>query len=102
MDNKMINKSLIEQSISFHGLPLAKTWNEEYGANSLISLGIQTNNVDTTLYHARLKSLNYNDRSKRLKLHQFICSKSSVLFKNHIEDASDKRIKRLVASGGTG
>lgn len=96
-----LNKTLVEQTLIFHGLPLIKTWNEEYGPNSLSSMGIQpTNIIDTSLYHARLKSLSYTDRSKRMKLHQFICNQSLNLFQSYREDPSDKRIKKLVASGG--
>lgn len=96
-----LNKTLVEQTLIFHGLPLIKTWNEEYGANSLSSMGIQaTNIIDTSLYHARIKNLTYTDRSKRMKMHHFICSKSAKLFKNFREDPSDKRIKKLIASGG--
>lgn len=97
-----LNKTLVEQTLIFHGLPLIKTWNEEYGVNSLTALGIQPANIiDTSLYHARQKNLSYTDRSKRMKLHNFICSKSTSLFKIFREDPSDKRIKKLVSSGGS-
>lgn len=101
MERSMINKSLVEQTLGFHGFPLMKTWNEEFGANSLNNLGIQSNNIDSKLYHSRLKSLSYADCTKRLKLHRFICSKSASLFKNFHDDAVDKRIKKLLTSGGT-
>lgn len=96
-----LNKTLVEQTLIFHGLPLIKTWNEEFGVDSLTSMGIQPANIiDTSFYSARLKNLSYKDRSKRMKMHNFICSKSASLFMNFREDPADKRIKKLVASGG--
>lgn len=95
-----LNTNLITQSLGFHGLPLIKTWNEEKGSNSLIRLGIQHNNVDTSIYRNRLKVLNFTDRTKRLRLHRFICDKSESLFKDFRENPSDRRIKKLVSSGG--
>lgn len=95
-----LNKELIAQTLGFHGLPLIKTWNEEKGPNSLVRLGIQQNNIDTSVYHQRLKVLNHTDRTKRLRLHRFICDKTEALFKRFREDPTDRRIKKLVASGG--
>jgi LPS O-antigen subunit length determinant protein (WzzB/FepE family) len=94
-----VNKSLVEKTLEFHGLPLIKTWNEENGANNLNNLGIQSNLIDTSLYYARLKNLSYTDRTKRMKLHHFICSRSAVLFKKFREQPADKRIKKLIAGG---
>lgn len=95
-----LNKDLIAQTLGFHGLPLIKTWNEEKGLNNLVRLGIQQNNIDTSVYQARSKILNFTDRSKRLRLHRFICEKSESLFTHFREDPVDRRIKKLVASGG--
>jgi len=95
-----LNKTLIAQALGFHGLPLVKAWNEENTICSLQQLGFHQNNTDTTVYLNRLKSLNIEDRSKRLRLHQFICSKANTLFATHYEDPSNKRIKKLLASGG--
>ena len=95
-----LNSKLIAQTLGFHGLPLIKTWNEEKGPSSLNRLGIQQNNIDTSVYHARLKVLNFTDRTKRLRLHRFICDKSEDLFESFRENPSDRRIKKLVSSGG--
>lgn len=95
-----LNRELIAQTLGFHGLPLIKTWNEENGMNSLTRLGLQQNNINTNVYHERLKVLNFTDRTKRLRLHRFICNKSETLFENFREDPTDKRIKKLVSSGG--
>lgn len=95
-----MNRELIAQSLGFHGLPLMKTWNEENGPNNLAQLGLQPNAINTDVYHTRLKNLNFTDRSKRLRLHQFICNNSESLFKNFREDPRDRRIKQLMASGG--
>lgn len=95
-----LNKHLVEQILSYHGLPLIKTWNDENGASSLINLGIQSNAIDTTLYHERLKNLNYADRAKRMRLHQFMCSKSDLLFKSFSINPMEKIIEKLLAGGG--
>jgi hypothetical protein len=100
MDDSLMSKALVEQTISFHGLPLIKTWNDENGPNSLIALGIQPNAIDCSLYHERLKSFNYNDRAKRLRLHQFICSKSAALFKNQPNNSTERKIQKLLVGGG--
>lgn len=97
-----MNRELIAQTLGFHGLPLIKTWNEENGMNSLTRLGLQQNNINTNVYHERLKVLNFTDRTKRLRLHRFICNKSETLFENFRKDPTDKRIKKLVSSGGKG
>lgn len=95
-----LNRELIAQTLGFHGLPLIKTWNEENGPNSLTRLGLQQNNINTNVYHERLKVLNFTDRTKRLRLHRFICSKSETLFENFRENPTDRRIKKLVSSEG--
>lgn len=95
-----LNKESIAQTLGFHGLPLIKTWNEENGMNSLSRLGLQLNNIDTAVYHERLKVLNFSDRTKRLRLHRFICNKSESLFKSFKENPVDRRIRKSVSSGG--
>jgi hypothetical protein len=95
-----LNPDLIAQTLGFHGLPLIKTWNEEKGANSLTRLGLQQANIDTSVYHTRIKILNFTDRTKRLRLHRFICDKTDSLFKNVRENPTDRRIKKLITSGG--
>lgn len=95
-----LNRNLVAQTLGFHGLPLIKTWNDEKGPSSLVRLGIQQNAVDTTVYQARSRTLNFTDRTKRLRLHRFICDKAEPLFKNFRENPNDRRIKKLVSSGG--
>lgn len=88
-----LNGRLIEQSLSFHGLPLIKSWNEEKGVNNLVRLGIQHNSIDTSVYHSRLKVLNFTDRTKRLRLHRFICQKADDLFGSLKNRPRDKRFR---------
>lgn len=95
-----LNSSLIVQALGFHGLPLIKLWSEEKGANNLVHLGIQPNNIDTSVYHSRAKTLNFQDRAKRLRLHQFICDKAESLYGNFREDPKNRRMKKLLSSGG--
>lgn len=100
MEDNLLSKSLVEQTLSFHGLPLIKTWNDENGPQSLIAMGIQSNAIDCSLYHERLKNFNYTDRAKRLRLHQFICSKSAALFRNYKNNSTERRIQKLLIGGG--
>lgn len=90
-----LNARLVEQTLGFHGLPLIKTWNEEKGSNNLVRLGIQQNSVDTSVYHSRLKVLNFTDRTKRLRLHRFICQKTDDLFGDSSSRPRDKRFRTL-------
>lgn len=95
-----LNRDLIAQTLGFHGMPLTKAWNEVNGLNSLTRLGLPPGSINEVVYHARLKFLNTTDRTKRLRLHQFICNKSESLFKSFRENPTDRRIKKLVSSGG--
>lgn len=90
-----LNGRLIEQTLGFHGLPLIKTWNEEKGSNNLVRLGIQPNGVDTSVYHSRAKVLNFTDRTKRLRLHRFICQKTEDFFGDLNNRPRDKRFRTL-------
>ena len=94
-----INKRSLEQALGFHGLPLIKSWNEEKGANSLARLGISQNSIDTTSYHQRIKVLNFTDRTKRLRLHQFICDKNEKLYGSFVQDRTELRMKKLLSGG---
>lgn len=101
MENSLLNKNLVEQTLRFHGVPLIKTWNDENNPNnSLIALGIQPNTIDCSLYHERLKNFNYTDCAKRLRLHQFICSKAATIFRNYPNNSSERKIQKLLVGGG--
>lgn len=73
-----INSQLVARCIGFHGQPLQKIWDGERGDKDLQKLGIS--NPDFTAYKFRQKYFSFQDRAKRLKLHQFIAKKASMLF----------------------
>lgn len=73
-----LNTHLISQSLGFHGQPLQKIWEGERGENDLNRIGIL--NPDFSTYQIRQKTLTFQDRAKRLKLHQFIAKKAKSLF----------------------
>jgi hypothetical protein len=85
-----VNKTLLERSLAYHGLPLQKAWEEEKGINDLKRLGLV--NLDYSVYFARQRSLNFNDRAKRLRLHQFMCKKANYLFDTKNLETISKRI----------
>lgn len=80
-----MNSDLIVKSLCFHGQPLQKIWEGERGNHDLPRLGIA--NPDYSVYMARQKNLTFQDRAKRLKLHQFVARNASILFDSKlIED----------------
>lgn len=72
-----MNKQLICNSLCFHGQPLLKIWEGERGTE-LENIGII--NPDFTVYNHRQKNLTFQDRAKRLKLHQFLAKNCEDLF----------------------
>lgn len=91
MDGEL-NKNLIAETIGFHGLPLQKAWDEERGSSDLKNLGIQ--NIDYSVYFTRQKTLTFTDRSKRLRLHQFICKKANSLYEEQPDTSLNRRVTR--------
>ena len=97
MEGPNLNTDLISKTLSYHGLPLQKAWEDERGSADLKRIGL--NNVDYTEYFTRQKSLSFSDRTKRLRLHQFICKKASVLFDANLCDSSPTNIKEKQIDG---
>lgn len=73
-----LDASLVTQSINYHGQQLQKTWEAERGEDDLVKIGVGA--LDFAVYQSRHKHLTFQDRSKRLKLHQFIAKEASALF----------------------
>lgn len=82
-----LNSSLLTQSINFHGNQLQKLWEAEHGDASLVKHDVKDLNFQ--VYGQRQKYLTFQDRGKRLKLHQFIAKKGKLLFSR---DATDGRV----------
>lgn len=77
-----VNVDLISRCIGFHGQPLQKIWEGERGERDLMNLGVV--NPDFSAYQARQKYFTFQDRAKRLKLHQFIAKKANMLFSQNL------------------
>ncbi|RVE53334.1 hypothetical protein evm_002167 [Chilo suppressalis] len=73
-----LDASLVAQSINYHGQQLQKTWEAERGEDDLSKIGVGA--LDFAVYQSRHKHLTFQDRSKRLKLHQFIAKEAISLF----------------------
>ncbi|XP_030041107.1 tetratricopeptide repeat protein 14 isoform X2 [Manduca sexta] len=77
-----LDASLVAQSINFHGQQLQKTWEGERGEEDLTKIGVGA--LDFAVYQSRHKHLTFQDRGKRLKLHQFIAKEANALFDSSI------------------
>jgi hypothetical protein len=84
-----MDAGLITKTIGYHGLPLQKIWEGERGNGDLQRCGVT--NPDFSVYSARQPSLPFQDRAKRLKLHQFIAKKASELFDSNFVDEFPKQ-----------
>lgn len=73
-----LDAALVTQSINYHGQQLQKTWEGERGEDDLPKLGVGA--LDFAIYLSRHKHLTFQDRGKRLKLHQFIAREANALF----------------------
>lgn len=93
-----LSAPLIMKSIGFHGQPLQKIWEGERGENDLINIGIV--HPDYSTYQARQKSLTFQDRAKRLKLHQFIAKKASCLFDVGLHQNAKHKDEKVVVPPG--
>ncbi|XP_052563411.1 tetratricopeptide repeat protein 14 homolog isoform X2 [Culex pipiens pallens] len=80
---------LVEKTIGFHGLPLQKIWEGERGESDLARLGIIS--PDFSVYQSRQKILNFHDRAKRFKLHQFLSKKADLLFDRALSVPAPRR-----------
>lgn len=73
-----LNTDLLTQSLNFHGGQLQKLWEAEHGENNLVKNDVK--DLNFIVYGQRQKYLTFQDRGKRLKLHQFIAKKADFLF----------------------
>lgn len=77
-----LSTDLVARSISYHGLPLQKMWEGERGETDLQQQGLAR--PDYSMYQMRQKYLTFQDRAKRLKLHQFISKKADEVFSQRL------------------
>lgn len=73
-----LDASLVAQSINYHGQQLQKTWEGERGEDDLAKIGVGP--LDFAVYQSRHKHLTFQERGKRLKLHEFIAKEADALF----------------------
>lgn len=81
-----LDASLVTQSMNYHGQQFQKTWEAERGEDDLSKLGVGA--LDFAIYHTRHKHLTFQDRGKRLKLHQFIAREANALFDPAVTEES--------------
>lgn len=74
----LIDYALVERSIGFHGAPMQKIWEGERGDSDLPRADVK---IDFEVYHGRQKHFVFQDRAKRLKLHQFLARKATALYR---------------------
>lgn len=87
MGSEPLSSKLIERALNYHGMPLQKIWEGERGESDLGKLGIH--NPDYTIYQQRQKSLTFQDRAKRLKLHQFMSKNATQLFSEKLVESNN-------------
>lgn len=89
MDNGLIKKALC-----FHGKPMQKIWDDERGAGDLQKLGVPEDG-NYSIYMDRQKHFTFQDRAKRLKLHQFLARKASDLYDKELGKSVVQSIKPI-------
>jgi len=70
-----MDPELVARTLNFHGQQLTKLWESEHGTPAVRDL-------DYEEFSKRSKDLGFQDRAKRIKLHQFMVDKASSLFKS--------------------
>uniref|UniRef100_A0A8D8UYB4 Tetratricopeptide repeat protein 14 homolog n=2 Tax=Cacopsylla melanoneura TaxID=428564 RepID=A0A8D8UYB4_9HEMI len=73
-----LDTGLIVRSLNYHGQQLTKLWDCEQGPSHLAQLNIT--NLDYHTYSQRQKGLIFQERVKRLQLHEFIAKNAQRLF----------------------
>lgn len=83
-----LNNELVTRCLNFHGQQLQKIWEAERSDTDLSKHGVK--DLDFLEYAQRQKHLSFQDRGKRLKLHQFIVKKANTLFNSNVLDNISK------------
>ncbi|XP_014095594.2 tetratricopeptide repeat protein 14 homolog isoform X1 [Bactrocera oleae] len=81
-----MNTNYILRALSFHGQPMQKIWDDERGAGDIQQCGVPAH-PDYTIYLERQKYFTFQDRAKRLKLHQFFARKALDLYDKELTSA---------------
>lgn len=91
---EQLDGNLLSQSLNFHGSQLQKLWEAEYGESNLAKQDVKDLNFN--VYGQRQKYLTFQDRGKRLKLHQFIAKKADFLFSNDAANQNPVKEENVV------
>lgn len=97
-DNTLLNPALVAKSIGFHGQPLQKIWEGERGNVDLLKIGVV--NPDYSAYQTRQKHFTFQNRAKRLRLHQFIAKNANLFFRTRNDDDDVSQTTDLSAVDG--
>lgn len=73
-----MNANYIARALCYHGQPLQKIWDDERGVDDLRRLNLTQPNY--SVYQERQKYFTFQERAKRLKIHQFLARKASDLY----------------------
>lgn len=85
---------LIKKALCFHGKPMQKIWDDERGAGNLQVAGVPEDG-DYSIYNERQKYFTFQDRAKRLKLHQFLARKATDLYDKDLTKIPAKPLNAL-------
>lgn len=73
-----MNANYIARALCYHGQPLQKLWDDERGVEDLRRLNLTQPNY--SVYQERQKFFTFQERAKRLKIHQFLARKACDLY----------------------
>ncbi|EDV43010.2 uncharacterized protein Dana_GF18266, isoform B [Drosophila ananassae] len=73
-----MNFEYIGHALGYHGQPMQKIWDDERGVDDLRLMGLTQ--VNYSVYQERQKYLTFQERAKRLKMHQFLARKATDLY----------------------
>ncbi|ALC45672.1 CG6621 [Drosophila busckii] len=73
-----MNTNYIASALCYHGQPLQKIWEDERGVDDLRHLNLTQPNY--SVYQERQKYFTFQERAKRLKIHQFLARKANELY----------------------
>jgi len=73
-----MNFEYIGHALGYHGQPLQKIWDDERGVDDLRLMGLTQ--VNFSVYQERQKFFTFQERAKRLKMHQFLARKATDLY----------------------
>ncbi|EDW84175.2 uncharacterized protein Dwil_GK13280 [Drosophila willistoni] len=78
-----MNSNYIANALGYHGQPLQKIWDDERGVEDLRRMGLAQPNergINYSVYMERQKFFTFQERAKRLKMHQFFARKAPCLY----------------------